>query len=236
MCIRCLCFTIYLLAACSTHETVESEIDFSIITGGEALYSFLFTAPPPDGTSLKIILNDYRIEDACELYGPDAEKGGNTDFWYMGLELGSTEPGTFSVVTNPEQTDEAGVRFVHVISFKVQAVMRASRGRVVVKNHIDIESRNDLSLFIEAEFPTRQPADFECGSDSTVDGRSMSNICTCWYDDGEKTSCVSNGVENCCIRDDGPRERFEADINAKFCNWMCSITHPDFAQYCYETD
>jgi hypothetical protein len=171
--------------------------------------------------------------DACELYGSDADKLEITEFRYVGLELGSVEPGDFTVVANRQRRDEASVRFVHVVSFKAESKKRATRGRVTLKDVVDKE-RNKLRLSVEADFPTRQPIDFEC-STGTVDGI-HSNTCTCKYDDGEETNCTPNAQENCCIAHNDSYERFKADITATFCRSMCRVSYPDLAQYCYNDD
>ena len=221
------------LAACmeAPNDPARYQDVLADLEGGQALYGHLYVGPPPEGRRLLISVHERDTVDPCALYGPDGEERRDDTFWYLGLELGSTAAGEYSIVTDLQERNEASGRLVHVRAFERTARLAATSGSVVVEGDAGVESTE--RVHVDIGLPSRQPVDFECNSDHSREGPTTT-VCTCRYDDGDESSCTSVDGSDCCDRG-GERLEFKVDLQAEFCPFMCAFTSPELAGFCYET-
>ena len=136
---------IFILFACGQQSATEIADAISQVAKGNANYGFIYTAPPPEGATLQISLFDRSVQDACELFGPNAGKVYSTDFWYIALELGTTEPGEYEIVPYPQSVNDASIQLAHTTSSKTNIKYRATEGLVILRDGVD-DARSNIRL------------------------------------------------------------------------------------------
>ena len=200
----CVAAVVIAIQACGSNERrgppneLAAKIDAT--ARGPAIFTFQYTAPPPDGRQVHFAAFDGVSGAPCAIFrGEEPE-----NFNVFNVVLSRAKRQTFTVTARPELASDgtAYVEWVQVVGGRPTATLRAVGGSVTYRSgpmdEVEWAADAAATLGVAAEFETDPVSRANCSGGWLPDGSTSTANCLCTRWSGLVFECSSDESSDCC--------------------------------------